>query len=373
VNPLQLKNGIVQIATPYSTGTGFLLEAEQLIVTSEHIVRDNREVVVYGASFRQQVVEVLYLDEKYDLAFLAVPVGCDEVALEMQAGNQLALEQTIYAAGHPYGANYSVMEGKLTNLSDINYGISFFRHTALLATGYSGGPLINEAGKVIGINTFLTQRDENTGFTLPVSRIKKQLQQYRESQLRVAALCGNCELLVSEKSIEAHRCPGCGQPVQIASRIARYEPYGMALTIEQLLHQSGYDAILARRGPNNWDIVKGSAHINISYYEKSGLIIGDSYLCSLPAEQLAPLYQYLLRQNYNLEGLTLSIKGQEVVLSLLIYDRYLNLASGLVLFEHLFKKADDLDNVLIEQYGATWIKEPPTIENNKTFNTTFRS
>lgn len=366
MNPLLLKNGIVQIATPYSTGTGFLLESAQLIVTSEHIVRDNREVVVYGAGFRQQVVEVLYLDEKYDLAFLAVPIGFEGTALELQAGNQLEPDQTVYAAGHPYGANFTVKEGKLTNLSEISHGISFFKHTALLATGYSGGPLINEAGHVIGINTFLSQRNEYTGFTLPASRIKKQLRQYRDSQLRIAALCGNCELLISEKSIEVHRCPGCNYPVQIASRIARYEPYGMALTVEQLLNQSGYDAVLARRGPNNWDIIKGSAHINISYYEKSGLIIGDSYLCNLPAEHPAPIYQYLLRQNYNLEGLTLSIKGQAVVLSLLIYDRYLNLESGLILFEHLFKKADDLDNELIEQYGATWIKEPPTIEKNTT-------
>jgi len=71
----------------------------------------------------------------------------------------------------------------------------------------------------------------------------------------------------------------------------------MALTIEQLLSRLGYAAKLARRGMNNWDIVKGSAHINISYYEKSGLIIGDSYLCHLPAQDLSPLYQFLLRQN----------------------------------------------------------------------------
>ena len=70
-----LKNGIIQIATPHSTGTGFILGEERLIITNEHVVRDNREVVVYGFNFRQQIVPVVYLDEKYDLAFLKIPEG----------------------------------------------------------------------------------------------------------------------------------------------------------------------------------------------------------------------------------------------------------------------------------------------------------
>ena len=44
------KNVVVQIATPYSTGTGFYLRDYQLIVTNDHVVRDNREVVVDGAA-----------------------------------------------------------------------------------------------------------------------------------------------------------------------------------------------------------------------------------------------------------------------------------------------------------------------------------
>ena len=358
-----LKNGIIQIATPHSTGTGFVLGVEGLIVTNEHVVRDNREVVVYGFNFRQQIVKVIYLDEKYDLAFLAMPEGFEGNTLSIESNNNSpSVEDSIYAVGHPYGASFVVQPGKITALAQVNYGIPFIHHTALLSSGFSGGPLVNEDGKVIGVNTFLTKKNEFIGFTLPAKRLTQQISGFKKNKARVAAFCGKCELVVSEISIEAHCCPGCKQPLQMASAIKPYEPVGMARTIEQLLSRLGYAAKLARRGANNWDIVKGSAHINISYYEKSGLIIGDSYLCRLPLKDLSPLYQYLLRKNYQLEGLTLSIKGKAVVLSLLIYDRYLNLDTGSRLFEHLFKTADDLDNILIEQYGASWIKEPPTIE-----------
>jgi len=77
-------------------------------------------------------------------------------------------------------------------------------------------------------------------------------------------------------------------------------------------------------GPNHWSIRRGSAKINIAYHEKSGLIIGDAYLATLPEDNIKELYTFLLKQNYKLEGLTFSVKGQDIILSLLIYDQYLN-------------------------------------------------
>ena len=128
----------------------------------------------------------------------------------------------------------------------------------------------------------------------------------------------------------------------------------MVKTIEEMLGQSGHNVQLSRRGPNNWEITQGSAKINISYYEKTGLITGDAYLCLLPKSNIKPLYEYLLRQNYVMDGMTFSIKDQDIILSLLIYDRYLNADTGMELFNHLFEKADHYDNILVEEYGALW-------------------
>jgi len=158
-----LKNGIVQIATPHSTGTGFILGEERLIVTNEHVVRDNREVVVYGFNFRQQIVPVVYLDEKYDLAFLAIPEGFEGTSLALEIETLPAMDDAVYAVGHPYGADYVVQAGNISALEKVDYGIPFIHHTAMLSPGFSGGPLVNEAGNVIGVNTFLVRKDEFTG------------------------------------------------------------------------------------------------------------------------------------------------------------------------------------------------------------------
>ena len=95
----------------------------------------------------------------------------------------------------------------------------------------------------------------------------------------------------------------------------------------------------------------------MSYHDKSGLISADTVLCELPKENIKPLYEYLLRENYTNEALTLSLNDQDIVLSLLIFDRYLNEDTGKAMLSQLFNKADYYDNVLVEQFGATWKAE----------------
>ncbi|MBK6815481.1 MAG: hypothetical protein IPG82_08425 [Saprospiraceae bacterium] len=51
---------VVQIATPYNTGTGFALPDDHIIVTNEHVVRDNQEIVVEGRLIAKQIVRVVF-------------------------------------------------------------------------------------------------------------------------------------------------------------------------------------------------------------------------------------------------------------------------------------------------------------------------
>ena len=68
---------LIQIATPYSTGTGFYLKEFDIIVTNEHVIRDNREVIIGGKGFSKRLAKVIYTDLKYDLAFLEAPQDID--------------------------------------------------------------------------------------------------------------------------------------------------------------------------------------------------------------------------------------------------------------------------------------------------------
>jgi len=126
--------------------------------------------------------------------------------------------------------------------------------------------------------------------------------------------------------------------------------------IQILLEALGLDAKALRDGPYNWRIRQGSALIDIAYHEQTGLIIGEAILCKVPSQNRSPLYKYLLSENDLLEALTFSVRENQVVLSLLIHDRQFNTQKGKKLFQMLLDKADYYDNVLVDQFGAEWIK-----------------
>lgn len=353
----QYKDVVIQIATPYSTGTGFYLKDYDLIVTNEHVVRNNREVVIDGHAFPKQLVQVLYADPKYDIAFLRTPNGAQMPGIHLGLRHQIHQGDAVIAVGHPFGLKYTATQGIVSNTAHIQDDIDYIQHDAALNPGNSGGPLVNTTGQVIGVNTFIIQEGDNIGFSLPVKYLHQTIEDYRSGGGKSAARCFSCGNIVFDDTIEKRYCPHCGAKVTLPSQSEPYEPSGVAKTIEQILQDIGHDVALTRRGPNNWEIVQGSARINISYYEKNGLIIGDSYLCLLPPENIKPIYEYLLRQNYEIEGLTLSVNGQDIILSLLIYDKYLNFDTGLRLFRYLFEKSDYFDTVLIENYGCRLRRE----------------
>ena len=356
----QYRDSIIQIATPYSTGTGFLLPDKQLVVTNNHIIQDNREVVVRGDCITKQLATVVYVDPKYDLAFLKMEAPCTAETAGVKLGDDEALTEgdVVVSIGHPFGLEFSITQGIISNANREVDNIRYLQHDAALNPGNSGGPLINKEGAVIGINTLGIEQGDNIGFSLPVKYLKRALEDYEAGAPGIKARCDACENVVAEQEVENKQyCPHCGAKIYLPSFAALYEPVGVAESIEELLVEIGQDVRLSRRGPNNWEITEGSALINITYHEDTGLIMGDAYLCALPRKEIKPIYEFLLKENYEIEGLSFSIKDQDIVLSLLIFDRYLNLSTGMKLFRHLFERADYYDNVLVENYGARWRRE----------------
>lgn len=349
------KGVIIQIATPYSTGTGFYVKQFGLIITNEHVVRNNKTVVINGKHFEKQLSNVVYTDEKLDLAFLEKPKSSDEFPeINFCSKKSLVEGETVVAIGHPFGLKFSATQGIVSNTNHILAELSYVQHDAALNPGNSGGPLVNKEGEVVGINTFVLKNGENLGFSLPCRYINEAIEGYKKGNGEIGAKCSSCSNIVFAGEQKDKYCIHCGSKIQLPSQIEIFEPAGIPASIEFLFSNLNFDVRLCRRGPNSWELEQGSAKIRISYFEKAGMIIGDAHLCLLPQKNISAIYEYILRQNYELEGLNLSVKGQDIILSLLIYDRYFNAESGQILFQNLFERADYYDNVLVEEYGAHW-------------------
>ncbi len=348
---------VIEIATPYSTGTGFYLKGPNLIVTNEHVVRDNREVVIHGVKVEKQLAQVLFTDIKHDLAFLEAPSGTDMPEIFLSGTPEPGEGETVIAVGHPFGLKISATQGIISNVGHEMNDVAYLQHDAALNPGNSGGPLIGSDGAVVGINTFILRESGTIGFALPATILGRTIQEYQQAGGGISTRCYSCDNIVNKRNIDGKHCPFCGTQAELPDQAEPYEPEGIAKTIEEILRQLDFKVFLSRRGPNCWEIESGSAKVEIVYDETNGLISGDACLCILPRQNIRDIYAYLLRQNYLLEGLTLSVSDKDIMLSLVIDEKYLNVETGLRLFGHLLERADFYDDYLVGQLGALWNKE----------------
>lgn len=350
------QKAIVQIATPQSSGTGFALPARGLLATNYHVVEGANRVAIENKAFGKQLAEVCFYDSRYDLAFLrAAQMPDDLPELPVVGEPHPTVGERVTAMGHPRGLRLSVKSGIISNAHEEINGIPYLHIDAALNPGNSGGPLIDSKGRVIGINTFVLRNGDNIGFSLPSRFILDSLDAFERVKAPFAARCRGCSNVVTPETVKKNTCNYCGAKITLPNQLPPYRPHGVALTLENLFSRLGFDVELSRSGPAIWELRQGSARVQISYHEKTGLISADALLCRLPQEKIGDLYAFLLRENFSTEALTFSLREQDVILSLLIFDRYLDEEVGMRLFKKLLEKADEYDNLLVEKFGARWI------------------
>ena len=350
----EYQKAIIQIATSAGTGTGFYVKEFGLIVTNDHVVADNAEVTIAGKVFDKALSRVWYTDRKHDLAFLEGPKDIDLPAIKLGHYEEMKDGDEVLAIGHPYGLNYTATQGVISKVDRIRDGLKFIQIDAAINPGNSGGPLVNDKGEVIGVNSFIIKGGDNLGFALPVSYLREALQMYFPNKGKASTRCFSCDYLVTEANIDSGKyCPSCGTEVKLPEIPEKeVEPVGAAKVIEEVLKDLGKDVRLSREGVNTWSVKEGSAKIKISYNAENYFIAGDAYLCQMPAEitMIKPLYQFLLQENYKMKGLVFSCVKQNIVLSRVIYDLDINRENGTDIFRHLFKKADEYDDLLKTEY-----------------------
>jgi len=345
---------IIQIATQGGTGTGFYLKEFDMIVTNNHVVDINAEVTIAGKMFEKTLSRVWYTDRKHDLAFLEAPKNIAFPDIHLGRYETMKDGDEVVAIGHPYGLNYTATQGVISKVDRIREGLKYIQIDAAINPGNSGGPLVNENGEIIGVNSFIIRGGDNLGFALPVNYLREALQLYIPNKGQPSTRCFSCGYLVLPSNIDSGKyCPSCGTEVTLPQLPEKeVEPVGTAKLIEEILKDLGKDVKLAREGVNNWTVKEGSAKIRIVYNPENYFIAGDAYLCQLPTDvtRIKPLYQFLLQENYLLNGLVLSCVKQNIVLSRVMYDLDITKENGTAVFQLLFKKADEYDDFLKKEY-----------------------
>lgn len=120
------KRNIIQIASPYGTGTGFYNADSHLFITNYHVIKDNDEVIISGRGFKKTTAKVLYFDPLYDLAFIQAPENID-LQKALLSSVSVSEGDNIIAIGHPYGLKYTATKGIVSKASRLYNEISYIR------------------------------------------------------------------------------------------------------------------------------------------------------------------------------------------------------------------------------------------------------
>ena len=340
---------IMQIMTPYGTGTGFIID--DLIITNSHVVGGFKEVVISAKKATRSIASVIYDDPYYDIAFIKYDFDKPKNPLKLAISNVEDGDTTI-AIGHPYGLNYTATEGIVSRASRLQGDLEYIQIDAAINPGNSGGPLLNIHGEVTGVNTFIIQNANNLGFALPFFYLQDALNAFKEQSCQAIIKCPSCKNLIEEQDINSDYCPECGVKLAIAkSRRKGYNPTGPTKLLEDILTSLDINVTLARRSQASWRIDKDCARIDINYYE-NGIMIGDTKLCAIPSKNIDRVYDYLLTENEKLSHLQFSINENSVYLSYLVVDTSLTLTEGKIAIQKLIEYSNEYANILINEYGA---------------------
>lgn len=139
-----------------SSGTGFAISKDSLIVTAYHVIKDAKSIKVYLANDSFVSARVLYGDPVNDLAVLKIETTTPNF-LQIAPLRSIKTGDRVFTMGFPVssilGKEAKYTEGVVSSLSGIKGASSLLQITVPVQPGNSGGALVNEIGEVVGIIT----------------------------------------------------------------------------------------------------------------------------------------------------------------------------------------------------------------------------
>lgn len=168
-----------------AAGTGFILSKDGYIATNKHVVSGANKIGVLlddGTAFED--VELIGTDPLNDFAIIKIKDAKDLTPIKLGDSKTITAGQQVIAIGNALGAYQNsvtsgIISGKgrsltATDSSRTQYETlsDMIQTDAAINGGNSGGPLLNAAGEVIGINTAYASQGNNVGFAIPISSVK---------------------------------------------------------------------------------------------------------------------------------------------------------------------------------------------------------
>ncbi len=170
-------------SVPRGNGSGFVWNSHGHIVTNFHVVEGASEATVKLADGRDYTASLIGVSPAHDIAVLRIDVGEQRPPpVSLGSSNDLRVGQKVFAIGNPFGLDWTLTTGIVSALDrslalDGGRSIDHLIQTdAAINPGNSGGPLLDSAGRLIGMNTAIfspSGASAGIGFAVPVDTVNR--------------------------------------------------------------------------------------------------------------------------------------------------------------------------------------------------------
>lgn len=175
-------------SVPRGTGSGFIWDEAGHVVTNFHVIQGASSATVKLADGRDYSAALVGASPAHDIAVLKIGVGFKRPpAVPVGTSADLKVGQKVFAIGNPFGLDWTLTTGIISALDRSlpgeagGAGIAHLIQTdAAINPGNSGGPLLDSAGRLIGINTAIyspSGASAGIGFAVPVDTVMRVVPQ----------------------------------------------------------------------------------------------------------------------------------------------------------------------------------------------------
>lgn len=161
-----------------SLGSGFFV-SEDIVATNLHVIKEASGGIakIIGKKQKYDILGYVALNHQMDLVLLKIQ-NVTAPVLSLEDSNDLAIGDEVYAVGNPQGLEGTFSKGIISGIRDIGQE-KLLQITAPISHGSSGGPILNEHGKVIGIAVLQHKDGQNLNFAIPVSYLSKLMREIK--------------------------------------------------------------------------------------------------------------------------------------------------------------------------------------------------
>jgi len=167
---------------PRGVGSGFIISDDGYVLTNNHVVDRASDIFVTLTSGKEYKATVVGTDPRTDVALLKVDAE-NLKALPIGDSNKLKKGQWVLAIGSPFGLESTVTAGIVSAINrDTGEYLPFIQTDVAVNPGNSGGPLLNLAGEVVGINSQIVSRSGGfmgISLAIPIDEAMRIVQQLR--------------------------------------------------------------------------------------------------------------------------------------------------------------------------------------------------